>query len=295
MLSKGKAAVTAIKLMRHLPMPLLQQCGATLGRLNWYGRSRARSVALANVSACFPDYTPKAQRQLARAAVVESGKTLVEMASLWCNPISYGRKLIKKVHNQALLDQALQADRGLVLILPHLGNWELTNHYITTQTQVVALYQPAKLPELEQLIQQGRNRSGTQMMPTNARGVKSIYRQLKSGGTSVVLADQEPPESGGVFADFFQVPALTQTLVPRLLQQTGAQALMIFTLRNPNEPGAFEVFIEPVDPGLFNPTLAVAAAALNHSVEACAKRALQQYQWTYKRFKHQPDPNQSIY
>ena len=150
------------------------------------------------------------------------------------------------------------------------------------------MYQPAKIPEVEALMSQARNQSGTSMVPTSAKGVKALYKHLKQGGTTVILADQEPPKQSGQFAPFFNVPALTQTLVPRLIQQTQAQALMIFTLRG-SKRATFDVHIQAVDPDIYSPNLTAATHALNRSIECAISEAVEQYQWGYKRFKHQPD------
>lgn len=289
--TKGQIAVKITQLIGKLPMGASQAVGAGLGRLIWHSRGRARHVAEANIAACFSkELSAQEQKKLAKRAVIETGKTITETSSLWNNPFEYGRKLIHTVHNEALLDAALSSARGLILILPHLGNWELTNHYITNKTNLLAMYQPAKMAELDALIYEARNRHGTTTVPTSPSGVKAIYKHLKKGGTTVILADQEPPPKSGRYAQFYQVPTLTPVLVPRLLKDTQAQALMIYTIRTPKR-AQFEVHIKPVTETLYSHDIETATQGLNDSIEACVNSALPQYQWTYKRFKQRPTPN----
>ncbi len=286
--TKGAAAVTLLKLFSHMPMNMTQRVGTGIGHMMWASRGRARYVAETNIKACFPDHSPAQQKRLAKQAILETGKTIAETGALWNSPFEFGRKLLHHIHNEALLDDALASERGLILILPHLGNWELTNHYISTKTNILAMYQPAKIPELDRLMHEARNRHGTKTVPTTASGVKAVYRHLKKGGTTVILADQEPPLKSGRFASFFNRPALTPTLVPRLLKDTHAHALMIFTIRT-EQRAQFDVHILPVEEALFSHNLEEAAVGLNRSIEQCVNKAIPQYQWSYKRFKQRPD------
>lgn len=288
-ITKGCIAATAARIVGRIPFPATQALGALLGRAIWIFGKRIKHVTQTNLSTCFPNLTPEARTALAKQSMIESGKTILESAALWTNSIDYGRQFIHHVHHEALLSDALQANSGLILILPHLGNWELTNHYITSKTDLLAMYQPAKLPEIETLMSHARNQCGTQMVPTSATGVKAVLRHLKKGGTTVILADQEPPKHSGLFASFYQTPALTQSLVPRLIQSTQAQALMIYTLRT-QSPAAFEVHINEVHQKLYSKDLDEATLGLNQSIENCINHAVPQYQWGYKRFKQRPNP-----
>lgn len=284
-LNKGKLAKYLIKATGKLPLPVAQWAGHRLGYGFWLANGRMRHVTETNLDACFPTLTKHERRDLAFNTLLETGKTVMETAVLWTRSMEYGRRYLSNIVNESLLDEALESEQGVVLILPHLGNWELTNHYISNKASVVAMYQPAKLPELEEIMQRARNRSGTKMVPTNASGVKTIFKHLKQGGTTVILADQEPAKESGHMAEFFGVPALTGVLVPRLVNKTKSKALMIFTLRKENNK--FEVHIQPVDEALYSDDMNVAIAGLNRSVESCVEMAQSQYQWSYKRFKTQ--------
>ena len=90
------------------------------------------------------------------------------------------------------------------------------------------------------------------------------------------MPDQEPVESGGRFASFFGLPALTMTLVPRLLRRTGASAVFGYALRE--DRGGFTMHFEEASPELADEDLDRALAALNRGVERCVRAAPEQYQ-----------------
>ncbi len=291
---KNQLVGLMVRLLGILPMNLAQLLGYWIGILLWHTTSKTRQVCETNITACFPNLDAAEQRQLSYMSVINASTTLMEMLCIWRHSLHYGQKLIQSVHNEILLNQALQQKRGLLLILPHLGNWELTNHYITQKTTIVALYHPAKLSQLDQLMYAARIRTGTQMVPTNRAGVKALYQQLQQGGTVIILPDQEPTPNSGCFAPFFGASALTGVLVPRLLQNTGAQCLCIFTLRNASTQGFTTYILEP-DPAIYASNMTYATAGLNHSIERCIQQNPHQYQWSYKRFKHRPEGEPNLY
>ncbi|MDO6749479.1 LpxL/LpxP family acyltransferase, partial [Gilvimarinus sp. 1_MG-2023] len=73
-----------------------------------------------------------------------------------------------------------------------------------------------------------------------------------------------------------------------------ARALMAFALRRPDAEGFDVHFLEP-DADIYSKDADVACTALNRSVEQVVAMAPEQYQWTYKRFKRQPDGAPSPY
>ncbi len=291
---KNHLAAFIIRTLGCLPLSWLRLLGYGLGSLFWQTKSSVRKVCETNIATCFPHLTTAEKKSLGLASLRQSAATLLEMMGFWQHSLAYGRTFIKQVHQEFLLDQALAEKKGLLLILPHLGNWELTNHYITQKTPIVALYHPAKLSKVDQLIYAARTRPATKMVPTNRAGVKALYQTLRQGGTVVILPDQEPELSGGCFADFFGVSALTGVLVPRLLQGTSAQCLCIFTLYHA-ENKKFETYITQPDPAIYDKDLTKATRALNHSIEQCVEKNTAQYQWTYKRFKQRPEGEEKVY
>ena len=55
--------------------------------------------------------------------------------------------------------------KGSILLVPHLGNWELLGGWISKHGPLNAMYRPAKIEGLDQLILQGRESSGFKAHP----------------------------------------------------------------------------------------------------------------------------------
>jgi KDO2-lipid IV(A) lauroyltransferase len=226
--------------------------------------------------------------------MMESGITSIELLKVWGTPWDSLESSVVNVYGHELVEGAVAANKGVLLIAPHLGNWEALGYYIAKTIQApTILYKPPKRPELESIIVAARSKLGTKIVPTNARGVMAIYKSLRKGGLTAILPDQEPDDdNSGLFADFFGQPAFTMKLIHSLGNKSGSKLLMTVALR---VEGGFDIhFIEP-DADMYSSDEVIAVAALNRSVEAAVMMAPAQYQWDYKRFKTQPDATLKLY
>jgi KDO2-lipid IV(A) lauroyltransferase len=278
----------------RLPLAWLQRLGRGAGWLARVLGSRASRVAARNLALCLPGAPPGERERLRRAALAATAQTALECARFWTRPPAENVALVREVHGLALFEQALAAPAGLIIAAPHLGNWELLNQWLASRTPLTIVYRPPRQAVLEGVLRRGRGVPGVTQLRAEPGAVRGLLRTLQAGGVLGILPDQQPKQGEGVFAPFFGVPALTMTLLPKLAQRTGAAVLFAFAARRADGDG-FAVHLLEAPPGLHDPDQAVAAAALNAGVEACARRAPAQYQWTYKRFGRQPGGASSPY
>jgi len=292
---RGLTAVALLRVLSWLPFSALQILGTVLGRLFYVSASRSRRTIEANLLYCFPHWSAQQRDAFTRRCLQENAKTTVEMGALWHWSSDKTIALIREVHGQRLLDAALAKKRGVIVLAPHLGNWEMVGFFLAHVAKVTSLYAPAKIPLLDQLIYEGRSRNGAHLVPTNAGGVKALLKALKAGEMVGILPDQVPDESSGVFAPFFGQPALTMTLVTSLMQRTGAEVLCCYAKRRSDRQG-FDICLLPPADNLMGAKDEIAAAtAMNASVERCVNDCSEQYQWEYKRFREQKDDSLSLY
>ena len=78
------------------------------------------------------------------------------------------------------------------------------------------------------------------------------------------------------------------TLLSRLAERSGAKVLFACCERLEGPDLAYALRIDPAPEGIEDPDTGASVAALNAGVEAMARRAPAQYQWTYKRYKARP-------
>jgi KDO2-lipid IV(A) lauroyltransferase len=217
----------------------------------------------------------------------------MELSSIWFRPVEKITGLVREVSGGEHLNRAV--GQGLILLVPHLGCWEIIGLVLPQREQVTSLYRPPKMKQMETLIRQARERSGATLVPTDNQGVKRIYQTLQRGGTTCILPDQQPKSTrASVFAPFFGQPALTMLLINRLARKTGAKIVIGYAERLSGGQG-YRICYCPPPAGLDDDDPQLAAEALNRGLERVIRACPEQYQWSYKRFHRQPDNVPSPY
>ena len=277
--------------LSKLPRRLVQFAGRVVGQINYMFRTRSYLVTQANLALCFPGLSELEREELARSSLRSTGQTLMETPAVWLANAKTLNTWIDRVVNEKLLDDAMGAGKGVIVLLPHIGNWELFNVYFSGRGKMTALYQPPRQVYLQDMIEDIRGRFGNEMVPTNTKGIARLYRVLQAGGVVTILPDQVP--ANGLFAPFFGVEALTDRLVSRLVHKTGATVIAVSVIRLPN--GLFEIIVQPGNDGIYSPEIEASVIGVNKTVEQLVANVPEQYQWEYKRFRKRPKGEKKMY
>ncbi len=250
--------------------------------------NRARDTTIKNLRACFPGSNDDKIVNLAKMSLISTACTAMEMGKSWMLPLTETFSLVKETDGFEAFQQAAKEKRGIILLAPHLGNWEIFGMYAGHSIESTFMYQPPKLPALDCLLQRTRSRGGVKLAPTDRKGVSLVLKALQRGELVGVLPDQVPADDGGEFADFFGEPALTMTLVSKLAARSQARVFCGFAQRLPEGKG-FKLIIREADGSIYDEDLAKSARGLNKTIEDCVLMAVDQYQWEYKRFRRRPN------
>jgi len=289
---KEKLTMLILKGLSHLPLPVNRFLGRIIGHLAWLFANKQRHFALTNLHHCFLEKKEEQIRKLAKASIISSGELLTELAIIWLSPLSKREKIPMEVEGFEYLQQAYDKGKGVILLLPHLGNWEMMPQYILCHYPFSAMYKPARLKVLNKIIKSNREKDGASLYPASTRGIKQILKAIKSGVVTAILPDQEPAKNAGIFAPFFNQPAWTMTLAARIYQKTAAEMLAACILRTSS---GFKLVIKPIRGIHSNDNIEKLASTINLSMEQLISLAPEQYQWSYKRFYTQPHNQPQIY
>mgnify|MGYP002737916908 CR=1 FL=1 len=276
-----------LRLVGMLPLPLLQRLGAGLGTLARWFNLREAKVARRSLALCFPAMDEARREALWRQNLRETGCTLTETLRFWTRPSAINLRHVVAVEGAQLLDAALASGRGVIIAAPHLGNWELLNQWLASRSPLAIVYRPPRKDWMDAVIRRARGQPGVTQVRAEAAGVRTLFKRLRQGGMIGILPDQQPKRGEGEFAPFYEIPALTMALLPRLAHKTGATVLMAFAERLPNR-GGFCIHLRPAPAAIAAEDTQVAASAHNAPDEACNALAPAQYQWSYKRFTIRP-------
>jgi len=273
----------------RLPLSLLHGAARALGAIMARVPSRAARTTSRNVEVCFPQLEPADTRRLARASLQHSLCYLFEAGRSWSWSVARLRELSREPEGVEQLRQAVSAGRGLVLLAPHLGNWEIFRLLVSHGLPAHFLYLPSRWPALDSLLLESRSRGGLRMAAAGRQGVSKLLRALRAGELVGILPDQVPPDGSGVYAPFFAQQAYTMTLACKLAQRPGVRSFCGYAVRLPGGAG-FRMVVQEID--LQKENLEESISAMNSAIEGMIAQHPEQYHWEYKRFRRQPDDSE---
>ena len=267
-----------LRLMSWLPLAWLYGLGAWGGRMVYrFDQKYARRLA-ENASQAGYD-----TKDFWLENAVESGRGGAELAYLWSDAV---KELLPKVKVSGWeqVEQLRAQGRGIVMLTPHMGAFELLSLWIGQRVPFMAMYRQPKFAEAEAIMLAGRERLGVQMATADLKGVRMLLRHLKQGHVVGLLPDQVPSGQGEfVLVDWFGRPAKTMTLPVKLLHQAKAGLVVMFAKRV-DEPHRFELYFDVVDvPDSGDITADV--RTINAHMERLIRMTPEQYLWNYNRYK----------
>ena len=267
--------VTLFGLLSKLPLPVLHAIGAALGWVVFLASPSYRQRLTANIArAGYLSYR--------RRAISESGKSILELAFIWCAPPA---KVLAtaRVENWDLVQAALDKNTGVILLTPHLGCFEIIAQAIAARIPLTALYRPPRKAALKPLMEGARARHNLLLAPANLAGVRTLLKALKKGGAIGLLPDQVPQNGEGVWASFFGKQAYTMTLSAKLQQMTGATIILSHAERLPHGRG-YTIRFTSFEQQLGD-TPQQQATTINRAMEQLIATCPAQYFWSYNRYK----------
>ncbi len=270
-------------LFARLPLPFVHLLGVGLGWAAYALAPRYRKRLRENLGASRIAENSAQLKTLIRANVAESGKAILELPFVWLRPTDDVLAKVSVAHGWQAVQTAHAEGKGLIMLTPHLGSFELIGRYLAAQFPITVLYRPPKLSWLEPIMRAGRERDQARLATTDVSGVRALLRALKRGEALGILPDQAPGAGDGVWADFFNRPAYTMTLIRRLQHRSGAPIIAMYAQRL-NEGRGFLLHFKRMTAPLADEDVAV-ARQMNLAMEDLIRDCPSQYLWSYNRYK----------
>lgn len=272
-------------LLGRIPLPWLHRIGDLLGRLSFHLAKSKRRLMTQNVHFSKLCANDQAAQTLVKAICIETMKGGLELSIAWTRSSQHIVSLFRKVNGWEHIQSAIDQGNSLLLITPHLGSYDLAGRFLSEKLPfpLTAMYRPPKIPWLEEVMNNGRERDNGRTAPATKQGVKQILRALKEKEATVILPDQVPQQGDGVWVNFFDRPAYTMTLASRLAGMKNVTPLFFCGERLPDGRG-FVLHIEPLQ-GTLNGDKSHDTQIINNNIEQWIKRFPSQYLFGYNRFK----------
>lgn len=283
-----------LTIIGHLPLALLHAVGWLVARVIVNVPNRFRRITDLHLKRCLPELEPKVRLHIAQRSLLHSVLAVVEAPAIWFGPVSRRQRWIAADTRALEQVRALHAlGRGVILLTPHQGAWELSSYYCATVAPITVLYKPQK-GAADAVIRAGRCRQAPiTPVPTTSGGVKALLSALKRGELIGILPDHDPPlGSGTLFAPFFGIPANTMDLIGKLAARSKAPVYFFIAERLAWGRG-FRFHLLPASTAISDATLG--PSALNEGVEQCIRKLPEQYWWSYRRYRRRPAGEPAFY
>ncbi|RSN78815.1 lysophospholipid acyltransferase family protein [Acinetobacter haemolyticus] len=284
-MAQSKSSNTSYRLIKFLsrqPIQLGRFFARMLaGFLTSFQLSKISKIIGLNIQIAFPNMDLQQRQQLTKKAIQNELTSYFEFLSIWGSSNQKNIQRIQNVSGEQYLHEALAEKKGIVLIVPHFGTWEVMNAWLSQYTEMTILYKPVKNPDADRFVREARSREQAHLVPTDESGVRQIFKALKQGGTTAILPDHTP-DHGGEMINYFDIPLASSSLSAKLIQKTKAKALLIYTMRNDQD--GFDMYIEPIDPQIYQGSAEDGTLIIHQTLEQLIKRYPDHYHWSYKRF-----------
>jgi KDO2-lipid IV(A) lauroyltransferase len=283
----------ALAITNALPLATVHWLGQIIGKASWLKNGRLRRIATANIRLCFPELDSPQQTELVKKTLRETGKAILEAGKMWYDKGDDVLSLVRSSDNEQLIKEAQQQGRGVILAIPHCGCWEIVGLYCARHYAMTTMYAAMGRPQFDQLLLKGRQRTGATLAPTDGSGIRAMRKALQRQELVGMLPDQSPTRHGE-FADFMGHPCYTMTLLPKLARSTNAVVIFACARRLADSSG-FQLMFRQASQDIAQLELTAALQTMNRDIAAMIRQAPQQYQWTYKRFRKQPEGAPPVY
>ncbi|MEA3402013.1 MAG: lysophospholipid acyltransferase family protein [Armatimonadota bacterium] len=220
-------------LARVLPLRRVQGIGNVAGWLIYHGLGARRRLALENLRRVLGDrLTERERRRVALASVRNMAKTMLELLKL---PAMSEQELaaFASVRGEEHLERAVERGKGVVVVTPHFGNWEILAARLAQMGYGVSVVaRDANDPVTARVINRCRESASERVLERDQ--VREMLHTLREGELLGILPDQHGGE-GGIWIGFMGHPASTVTGPASLAAHTGAAIVAAFARRTEDE------------------------------------------------------------
>lgn len=245
------------------------------------------------IHACSPSYRRLVRRNLRIATALEGidpanlDKLVVEtfrrgaanFLGTLRTEFSRTEELLERIDTEGLdiLETTENKDRGFLIAMPHMGNWEALTRLGSTYSsnrRYGGVYRPLQNPLMDDLTRERRTSGGAQLF-SRKDGFHPPASLLRDGGVLVVLADQRAGGSGEVIPFFGKLTSCSP--LPNLLARRSKARVASLSISSSGD-GRWKLCMMPIDEGSNTPEIM-------SQLEAAMRLSLPDVFWFHDRWR----------
>jgi Kdo2-lipid IVA lauroyltransferase/acyltransferase len=283
-----------IRVLMLLPLPVATAIGAALGRAAWALSGGLRREMRASLSIAFPERSAAERDAIARASLVHLGRVGGEVITMrqWAARVD---ELVEAPPEAvATVERAWARRKGIIFVLGHIGNWELTSRlsrYVQPNAAIAKRTWHRSLDAFSERFR-AEHGVGTFWRDDPATG-RSMLKLFKQGGALGILIDQDIADVQSVFVPFFGRLAATPRAAADLALRFGATLLVVTChRRGPRAADGHRLEVEEVPAHADAPDREAEVIRVTAACAAVQERAIrrhpEEWVWMHQRWKTRP-------
>ncbi len=229
-----------------LPLKWAYRLGDVIGDLIYKKSHKRRAVAERNIRLAFPEKSEVEVTRLARDCFRNGCTLSIELSRL--HKLAPQIEKYIDTEGEDVVWRALEKKRGVVLLVSHLGNWEImANRAAAAGFPIHALARPLKNKFIYERVKRVRGSRGLKSIDKSG-AVRSTIKLLKQNQVVAMLVDQRESQ-GGIEVDFFNRKALTGTFAAFLAIKYKPELIFVRFTRSREDRSKWHMRFAPYDPG----------------------------------------------
>jgi KDO2-lipid IV(A) lauroyltransferase len=216
--------------LKLLPEPVVRGLGNALADFTWRRQGKGVRQLEANLGRVRPQASYAELRELSRAGMRSYLRYWMEFFRL---PVWNDRKIADSMRVEGVehLVAAMESNRGAILALPHMGNWDLAGAWVVRHlgykfTTVAERLKPESLFDRFMAYREGLGMEVLALTGSGTSVIGTLARRLREGKLICLVGDRDLSESGTpvqFFGETTRMPAGPAALA----QRTGAALLPV--------------------------------------------------------------------
>lgn len=282
-----------LRLLERILAPLSIRSRQTfaefVGTFAYYFIPFRKKIVLNNLKRAFPESTCAWRHRIARLNYVHFTKVYFDLIPVFHFPDSLFFRYVRN-EDQSVLDSALKQGKGALIVLYHLGNWEVFGDWFARKGYPIgAIAKKLNNPLTHGLIFRTRSMNGVYLFSKTKRQSLKMWKFAKEGNILFMVSDQDAGRNG-IFVRFFDQwastfrgPALfaTKLKCPIILGTCLMDANGKYVIR------LKELQVKDISQESGDPIQSLTQAITNYFQEEICRHP-EQYYWFHRRWKTKP-------
>jgi len=290
-----------------LPRHAALSIGVLIGRLAFRFAGGLKRTAVRNLEIAFPEKSRAEREAIARGSFENLGRVLGELTQFRkatrhsvedIIELQFESEENRSSPDVLALETARANGRGVLLVGPHLGNWEVgVFAYSAFREPLTYLARALDNPRIEDFTVELRSRFGNRAINKN-NSVVAAMSILRHGGVLGVLPDVNVLHRDGVFVPFFGKLACTTSGVAMMAMRTNAMIVpmcCVWIEATKKYNVIYGKVIEVAKTGDRHRDLLETTAAFTQEMEKFIRAYPEQWLWIHKRWKTRPEGEEELY